>query len=148
MPVEQIDYTTAGLNHQAFVLKFERDGEDLYPLLDAAIERDPEGLGRRVRIELYRSFGYFPTESSEHSAEYVPWFMRHDDQLERYRIPVDEYLRRSLENLDEYERDPPGADRRRARSRSSARASWRRATSTRWSRASRGSSTETSATRG
>jgi alpha-galactosidase len=108
VPVDEIDYTTAGLNHQAFVLKFERDGEDLYPLLDEAIERDPEGLGRRVRIELYRSFGYFPTESSEHSAEYVPWFMRHDDQLERYRIPVDEYLRRSLENLDEY------ADVRRA----------------------------------
>lgn len=108
VPVDEIEYTTAGLNHQAFVLKFERDGEDLYPLLDQAIERDPEGLGRRVRIELYRSLGYFPTESSEHSAEYVPWFMRHDDQLERYRIPVDEYLRRSLENLDEY------ADVRRA----------------------------------
>jgi alpha-galactosidase len=108
VPVDEIDYTTAGLNHQAFVLKFERDGEGLYPLLDEAIERDPEGLGRHVRIELYRSFGYFPTESSEHSAEYVPWFMRHDDQLERYRIPVDEYLRRSLENLDEY------ADVRRA----------------------------------
>jgi alpha-galactosidase len=102
VPVEEIEFTTAGLNHQAFVLKFERDGEDLYPLLDEAVARDPEGLGRHVRIELYRQFGYFPTESSEHSAEYVPWFMRHDDQLERYRIPVDEYLRRSLANLDEY----------------------------------------------
>ena len=55
-----------------------------------------------MRIELYRQFGHFPTESSEHSAEYVPWFMCHDDQLERYRIPVDEYLRRSRENLEEY----------------------------------------------
>jgi alpha-galactosidase len=104
VPVDEIDFLTAGLNHQAFVLKFERDGESLYPLLDAAIEQDPDGLGRRVRIEIYRQFGYFPTESSEHSAEYVPWFMRHDDQLERYRIPVDEYIRRSLDNLDEYER--------------------------------------------
>jgi alpha-galactosidase len=103
VPEEEIDYLTAGVNHQAFVLRFQRDGEDLYPLLDAAIERDPEGLGRRVRIELYRRFGYFPTESSEHSAEYVPWLMRHDDQLERYRIPVDEYIRRSLENIDEYQ---------------------------------------------
>jgi alpha-galactosidase len=84
------------------VLGFERDGESLYPLLDEAIERDPEGLGRRVRIELYRRLGYFPTESSEHSAEYVPWFMRHDDQLERFRIPVDEYVRRSRENIEEY----------------------------------------------
>ena len=103
VPVQEIDFLTAGLNHQAFVLRFEHDGEDLYGRLDEAIERDPEGLGRRVRIELYRRLGYFPTESSEHSAEYVPWFMRHDDQLERYRIPVDEYLRRSRENLEEYE---------------------------------------------
>ena len=103
VPVQEIDFLTAGLNHQAFVLRFEHDGEDLYGRLDEAIERDPEGLGRRVRIELYRRLGYFPTESSEHSAEYVPWFMRHDDQLERYRIPVGEYLRRSRENLAEYE---------------------------------------------
>jgi len=102
VPVAEIDFLTGGVNHQAFVLKFERDGENLYPLLDAAIERDPEGLGRRVRIELYRQFGHFPTESSEHGAEYLPWFMRHDDELERYRIPVDEYIRRSHENLDEY----------------------------------------------
>ena len=103
VPAEEIDYLTAGLNHQAFVLRFERNGEDLYPLLDKAIEQDPDGLGRRVRVELYRQFGHFPTESSEHSSEYVPWFMNHDEELDRYRIPVDEYLRRSRENLDEYE---------------------------------------------
>jgi alpha-galactosidase len=54
-----------------------------------------------VRVEIYRRFGYFPTESSEHSAEYVPWFMRHDDQVEQYRIFVGDYLSRSQENLDE-----------------------------------------------
>ncbi len=102
VPTDEIEYLTAGVNHQAFVLRFERDGESLYPLLDESIARDPEGLARRVRIELYRRFGHFPTESSEHSAEYVPWFMRHDDQLERYRIPVDEYLSRSRDNLEEY----------------------------------------------
>ena len=48
-------------------------------------------------------FGYFPTESSEHSAEYVPWFLHHDDLIDRYRIEVDEYLRRSEENLAEWE---------------------------------------------
>jgi alpha-galactosidase len=103
VPLQEIDFQTAGVNHQAFVLRFERAGESLYPLLDDAIASDPDGLGRRVRIELYRQFGYFPTESSEHSAEYVPWFMRHDGQLERFRIPVDEYIRRSRENIGEYE---------------------------------------------
>jgi alpha-galactosidase len=102
IPVEEIDFFTAGFNHQAFVLRFERDGQDLYPLLDKAIEQNPE-LHRRVRVELYRQFGYFPTESSEHSAEYVPWFMSHDEAIDHYRIPVDEYLRRSEANLDEYD---------------------------------------------
>lgn len=102
-PSGDIEFLTAGVNHQAFVLRFELDGESLYPRLDEAIARDPEGLGRTVRVEIYRRFGYFPTESSEHSAEYVPWFMSHDDQIEHYRIPVDEYIRRSIENLDEYE---------------------------------------------
>ena len=83
----------------------ERDGEGLYPLLDAAIAADPEGLGRRVRVEIYRRLGYFPTESSEHFGEYVPWFMRDDDEIERLRIPVDEYVRRSEENLDLYEQE-------------------------------------------
>jgi alpha-galactosidase len=103
VPEPEIDFLTAGVNHQAWVLRFARDGESLYPLLDDAIAGDPDGLARRVRIELYRQFGHFPTESSEHSAEYLPWFMSHDDQLERYRIPVDEYIRRSEDNLREYE---------------------------------------------
>ncbi len=102
VPQEEISYTTAGLNHQAFVVRFERRGEDLYPLIDEAIARDPEGLGRRVRVEIYRRFGFFPTESSEHSAEYVPWFMRHDEMIERFRIPVDDYIGRTSESLADY----------------------------------------------
>jgi alpha-galactosidase len=102
VPVDEVDFFTAGFNHQAFVLRFERDGQNLYPLLDEVIDRNPD-LQRRVRVELYRQLGYFPTESSEHSAEYVPWFMRHDEAIDRYRVPVDEYLRRSEANLDEYD---------------------------------------------
>ena len=56
-----------------------------------------------MRVELYRRFGYFPTESSEHSAEYLPWLMHDDAAIERFRIPVDEYVRRSEENLELYE---------------------------------------------
>ena len=103
VPAEEVTFLAAGLNHQAFILRFERDGEDLYPLLDDRIESDPE-LQRRVRVQLYRRLGYFPTESSEHAAEYVPWFMAPRDEIERHRIPVGEYVRRSEENLAEYER--------------------------------------------
>jgi len=101
VPVDEVTILAAGVNHQAFLLRFERHGEDLYPLLDARLERDPE-LRRRVRFALYRRFGRFPTESSEHAAEYVPWLMRHDAELERFRIPVGEYIRRSEDNLVEY----------------------------------------------
>lgn len=104
LPKEEIAFQTAGFNHQAFVLRFERNGENLYPLLDEAIARDPEGLGRRVRVEMYRRLGYFPTESSEHSSEYVPWFLPHDEEARRFRIPIDDYIHRSDDNLEEYER--------------------------------------------
>ncbi len=104
VPEEQIEFRTAGFNHQCFVYVF-RDrgtGEDLYPRLREIVEADPEGLGRRVRVELFRRFGYFPTESSEHSSEYVPWFLHLDDQVERFRCEIDEYIRRSDENLEEW----------------------------------------------
>jgi alpha-galactosidase len=102
---ERIEFRTAGFNHQCFVYVFRdrETGDDLYPRLRAVVEADPEGLGRRVRVELFKRFGFFPTESSEHSAEYVPWFLAHDDQVARYRIEVDEYLRRSEDNLAEWE---------------------------------------------
>src|SRR3954447_6610206 len=101
VPLEEVTFTGAGVNHQAFILRFERDGENLYPLLDAAIDADPQLL-RRVRVELYRRLGYFPTESSEHSSEYVPWFLRSERGVAQYRLEPNEYMRRSLENLDEY----------------------------------------------
>src|SRR5215472_13769204 len=106
----EVDFVTAGFNHQAFVLRFEHRGQSLYPRLREIVDASPE-LQRRVRVEIFRRFGYFPTESSEHSAEYVPWFMRHDDQVERFRIFVGDYLARSEENLRELaalERDLAG----------------------------------------
>jgi alpha-galactosidase len=105
LPEERIAFRTAGLNHQCFVYVFRdrETGEDLYPRLREVIDADPEGLGRRVRVELFKRFGYFPTESSEHSVEYVPWFLHHDDQVERYRSEVDEYVRRSDENIRRWE---------------------------------------------
>ena len=102
VPPEEITFHGAGVNHMSWVLRVEHDGRSLYPALDAAIAADPEGLGRHVRVQVYKRFGYFPTESSEHFAEYVPWLMRDDEEIERLRIPVDEYVRRSEENLEMY----------------------------------------------
>jgi alpha-galactosidase len=102
VPFDEVTWLSAGVNHQAWLLRFEQDGRDLYPVLDAAIERDMDGLGRRVRVEIYRRFGLFPSESSEHNADLVPWFLPHDDQIEWFRIPIDEYLRRSERNLASY----------------------------------------------
>ena len=56
-----------------------------------------------MRVEIFKRFGYFPTESSEHSSEYVPWFLHHDDEVERHRILIDDYIFRSDENLAEFE---------------------------------------------
>lgn len=103
VPESEVAFLSAGINHQAFILRFEHGGENLYPRLDARIAADPE-LQRRVRVALYRRLGFYPTESSEHAAEYVPWFMNHDNEIAHYRIPVDEYIRRSEENLEEYAR--------------------------------------------
>ena len=101
VPEDEVTILSAGVNHQAFFLRFENSrGESLYPLLDKAIRRDPE-LRRRVRFAVYERFGWFPTESSEHLAEYIPWVIRHDEQLEQFRVPVDEYIRRSEANLVE-----------------------------------------------
>jgi alpha-galactosidase len=105
VPYEDVDYLGAGVNHQAWILRFRRrgqDGGDLYPLLDAAIERDAD-LRRRVRVEMYRRLGYFPTESSEHSSEYLPWFLRDDALIDRFRLKVGDYVGRSEENLRLYE---------------------------------------------
>jgi alpha-galactosidase len=102
VPFEEVTFLGAGVNHQAFILRLERDGEDLYPRVDAALEADPDQL-RRVRVQMYRRLGYFPTESSEHSAEYLPWFLHDPDAVERYRLLIGDYIRRSEENLAEYD---------------------------------------------
>jgi len=103
-----------GSNHQAFVLRFEHQGSSLYPRLREVIDASPE-LQRRVRVEIFRRFGYFPTESSEHSAEYVPWFMRHDDQVEQFRIFVGDYLARSRRTCASSMSSPRSSPRRSAR---------------------------------
>ena len=103
VPLDEVSYWSAGVNHQGWVLRWERDGQDLYPLLDERIAADPE-LCRRVRVDMYRRLGYYPTETSEHSSEYVPWYLHHPSEVERLRLNVGEYVEISAENLAEYHR--------------------------------------------
>ncbi|MFJ6983714.1 MULTISPECIES: alpha-glucosidase/alpha-galactosidase [unclassified Streptomyces] len=101
VPLDEVTYTAAGVNHQAWVLRFEHNGENLYERLDALIEKDPQ-LRRRTRVDMYRRLGYYPTETSEHSSEYVPWYLHHPEEIERLRLPVGAYLDISDENLTAY----------------------------------------------
>jgi alpha-galactosidase len=96
IPVEEIDYLCAGINHMAFYLRFEHNGQDLYPRLHQVIEDGRIPHWNRVRYEMLKRLGCFVTESSEHFSEYVPWFIKRDrpDLIEQYNIPLDEYPRR------------------------------------------------------
>jgi alpha-galactosidase len=101
IPYGEIDYLAAGINHMAFYLKFERHDEDLYPKLRALGRSGDIPDGNRVRYEVLRRFGYFVTESSEHFAEYVPWFIKRDqpELIDRFNIPLDEYPRRCVAQI-------------------------------------------------
>ncbi|MGN6427611.1 MAG: alpha-galactosidase [Leifsonia sp.] len=102
VPMEGTHYRAAGVNHQAWLVEWSRDGQDLYPLLREAIEKDPELL-RRVRVEIFRRIGFYPTETSEHSSEYLDWFLRSPEQIERFRLNPLEYIGISEENVAEFE---------------------------------------------
>ncbi len=98
VPFEEINYVCAGINHMAFYLKFERNGEDLYPLLRKVVEEGRVPAWNRVRYEMFMRLGHFVTESSEHFSEYVPWFIKRDrpDLLEKFNVPLDEYINRCI----------------------------------------------------
>ena len=118
---KSLRYQCAGINHMAFYTKFERelpDGtrEDLYPKLKEIAARGEEPGWNKVRYEILRRTGHFVTESSEHFAEYVPWFIKRDrpDLIEKFNIPLDEYIRRCEEQIaawEAQERDLVSANR-------------------------------------
>lgn len=104
LPSEEIDYLCAGINHMAFYLKFEHKGEDLYPRLKAIAEADEMPSFERTRFEVLKQFGYFVTESSEHFAEYTPWFIKEgrDDLIEYFNVPLDEYPARCVDQIADW----------------------------------------------
>jgi alpha-galactosidase len=109
LPKSEIRYKVAGINHVAFFLRLEHAGRDLYPALrrgyaEGTLPKPPLLMPRcpnKVRYEVMYHFGYFCTESSEHFAEYVPWFIKdgREDLIESFSIPLDEYPTRCVEQI-------------------------------------------------
>jgi alpha-galactosidase len=106
IPLEEINYVVAGINHVAFYLKFERNGEDLYPQIRRVIAEGRVPEDNRVRYDLFSRLGYFVTESSEHFSEYGPWFIKRgrEDLIKKFNIPLDEYPRRCESQLARWEK--------------------------------------------
>lgn len=110
---EGMRWEIAGINHQAWLLSIEdKAGRDLYPeikrrALSPEYNKDERDL---VRLELMKQFGYYVTESSEHNAEYTPWFIkdRYPELIERFHIPLDEYPRRCIRQIDDWNRVKAG----------------------------------------
>ncbi len=120
IPVEEIRYIAAGINHMAFYKTFEHrqpDGtyKDLYPALKQGYRegRFPKPshwnprCPNKVRYEMLTRLGYFVTESSEHFAEYTPWFIKRDrpDLIEKFGIPLDEYPKRCIEQIARWKKE-------------------------------------------
>jgi len=121
--MDDISYRCAGINHMAFYLEFAQRTDaglvDLYPQLREIADAHPApvrtnanrvadgvpGMSDAVRYEMLRRLGYFVTESSEHFAEYVPWFIKRDrdDLIERFDIPLDEYPDRCERQMARWE---------------------------------------------
>lgn len=113
MECENPRWDIAGINHMAWLLTL-RDGErDIYPearrrareIMTAVRRGETVQTTDLVRIAILDLFGYYVTESSEHNAEYTPWWIksRYPELIERYRIPLDEYPRRCRQQIAEWE---------------------------------------------
>jgi len=115
VPAEELEYWVAGINHVAWFLEATHDGESVYPALREAMD-DPDTYERdTVRFEMLRHFGYFPTESSHHMSEYVPYFRTEAETIEEMtgtdyaeRMPTATYLEGWQERSEK--RDDPDLD--------------------------------------
>jgi len=84
-PMDEITYTCAGINHQAHYIKYEWKGEDAYPLIRKVITENAEIANEeQIRNEMFLKLDYYITESSGHNSEYVAWFRKRADLIEKY----------------------------------------------------------------
>lgn len=101
---DRIQWKIAGINHMAWVLEITRNGADLYPEIKRRSLELGAPDGDRVRHEIMHKFGYYVTESSEHNAEYLPYFIKkqYPELIDRFLIPLDEYPRRCERHISEW----------------------------------------------
>ena len=106
LPTDDLVWQVAGINHQGWLLSVSRHGEDLYPEIKRRAELPENRPKDTVRFELMKRFSYYVTESSEHSSEYTPWFIksRAPELIEQFNIPLDEYPRRCVEQIEGWKR--------------------------------------------
>ncbi|MDD4080155.1 MAG: alpha-glucosidase/alpha-galactosidase, partial [Eubacteriales bacterium] len=83
-PMEEITYTCAGINHQAYFTEYKWNGKDAYPLIREAMKKPEVANAEPVRNEIFKAFGYYCTESSGHNSEYLYWFRKRPDLIEKY----------------------------------------------------------------
>ncbi|MGI6698871.1 MAG: alpha-glucosidase/alpha-galactosidase [Christensenellales bacterium] len=105
MPYDDtIQWKIAGINHQAWLLEISKNGQDLYPEIKRRCAKIEGKHNDMVRLELMKRFGYYLTESSEHSAEYLPYFIKdkYPELIDRFNIPLDEYPRRCIKQIEEW----------------------------------------------
>ncbi|MGF7036327.1 alpha-galactosidase [Paenibacillus mucilaginosus] len=105
MEKDGVQTKIAGINHMAWLLEVTKDGVDLYPEIKRrALEKQKEKHHDMVRFELMHRFGYYVTESSEHNAEYHPYFIKknYPELIDRFNIPLDEYPRRCVEQIERW----------------------------------------------
>lgn len=101
MDHENVQWKIAGINHMAWLLEITRDGKDLYPEIKQRAAARTDKHYDMVRYEIMKQFGYYVTESSEHNAEYLPYFIKdkYPELIERFNIPLDEYPRRCIAQI-------------------------------------------------
>ena len=101
MPTDDIVYKIAGINHMAWLLEVKRHGVDLYPEIKKRAQKIDYKHDDMVRHEIMKRFGYYITESSEHLAEYLPYFIKskYPELIDKFNIPLDEYPRRCEEQI-------------------------------------------------
>lgn len=102
---DQVQGKIAGINHQAWLLEISKNGKDLYPEIKRRAAALTEKHNDMVRLEIMKCFGYYVTESSEHNAEYMPFFIKdkYPELIDRFNIPLDEYPRRCIRQIAEWE---------------------------------------------